>query len=360
MDHFKVFIKFVTSLCSGFWPVRHVGALSSPTRDWTCTPCVERHGLTPGPPWSPLDPLDLFKADIVSQCHLLSQKRAWGRGSMCSASFLESVLRRTSVYKLQGFNAGDPLHTSLTLTSLNTLQISNCQFNTAAWMSGGNCKYEQSKIYPIHCYLNPLLIPTAAQSWPLEVSPTTYCHHHLPWSSGSKLRSHSWFLCSILSLWCPAWFPFRICSESAHCPFPQGHCLACGHHILSRLWSQPLRGSLGFLSWIPTLSSTWQWEGSFQNASIRTLPQLATHGRAQPREPPEPDAVPLATLLPLPSGPPAHQAFSPFWTQQAPGCSSPTCFVPSFAWTAPPALDSLHVTSLFLPFTSPLDCYFST
>ena len=37
---------------------------------------------------------------------------------MCSASFLESVLGRTNVYKLQGFNAGDPLHTSLTLTSL--------------------------------------------------------------------------------------------------------------------------------------------------------------------------------------------------------------------------------------------------
>ena len=112
-------------------------------------------------------------------------------------------------------------------------------------MSGGNCKYEQSKIYPIHCYLNPLLILTAAQSRPLEVYPPTYCHHHLPWSSGSKLRSHSWFLLlySVIVISCLV--HFRICSKSACCPFPQGHCLArvditsytdCGLSLFRGLW----------------------------------------------------------------------------------------------------------------------------
>ena len=112
-------------------------------------------------------------------------------------------------------------------------------------MSGGNCKYEQSKIHPIHCYLNPLLIPTATQSQPLEVYPLTYCHHHLPWSSGYKLRSHSWFLLLYSVIMMSCLVHFRICSKSAHCPFPQGHCLAhvditsytdCGLGLFRGLW----------------------------------------------------------------------------------------------------------------------------
>ena len=48
VDHFKVFLEFVTILFLGFffffWPWG-MWDLSSPARDWTCSPCIGRQSL---------------------------------------------------------------------------------------------------------------------------------------------------------------------------------------------------------------------------------------------------------------------------------------------------------------------------
>ena len=160
---------------------------------------------------------------------------------MCSAPSLESVLGRTSVHKLQGFNAGDPLHTSLTLSptlkylTANSTLLLGCLVEIA---NTSNRKY-------IPYTATSTLFWFPLQSRPLKVYPPTYCHHHLPWSSGSKLRSHSWFLLLYSVIMISCLVHFRICSKSAHCPFPQGHCLAhvditsytdCGLGLFRGLW----------------------------------------------------------------------------------------------------------------------------
>ena len=75
--NFKVFIEFVTILLLlyvvFFWP-RGLWDLSSPTRDWTCTPCIGRWNLRL---WTTREVLELGLLNHLVPCYNLCCTLQW-------------------------------------------------------------------------------------------------------------------------------------------------------------------------------------------------------------------------------------------------------------------------------------------